>query len=470
MVSELLSDPRTGFAVASAVLAAPFFVGVLAWVLSLPWLQRFGLGVALGIVLIAVFHLIQLHRSRDRRSKTWHMAQLCQLNEVGLRRLLPGRGFPSWIGQTPDFHKVSWLNKQLEEIWPSLNEATSGLLKETLQSVLDSYKFSVIQTITVKSITLGTICPLLGGIKLSGGTEECILEVEFDWRHGQDSKIVIQLQTAGPLLTAQVKNLSAFGVLKLVFKPLKDEFPGFGAVTISLQEPPVVDFQTQFLGGDMLMIPGVDNAVDNIIWTALTDTLVWPNRIVIPILDGDYSYLQLKPVGQLEVELLEAKELSKQDIFGESDPFILIYIRCKQGCIKTSSIKSNTHSPVWNEKFTFDVEDLETQKITLKVLDDDQFKPADLIGIAELPLNQFKPNQQHDLWVDLVADPKKPAQQSRGKVHLCFFYKPFNSDEVVRRQAEKHIQEDGSMPQVVEADEGRAFPSNQEKSKDSGVL
>ena len=35
----------------------------------------------------------------------------------------------------------------------------------------------------------------------------------------------------------QIKDFVMFGVIKLVFKPLKEQFPGFGAVTLSLLEP-----------------------------------------------------------------------------------------------------------------------------------------------------------------------------------------------------------------------------------------
>ena len=63
----------------------------------------------------------------------------------------------------------------------------------------------------------------------------------------------------------------------------------------------------------------------------------------------------LKPIGRLQVELVEAQNIAKADILGESDPYAVIYIRRKQGCICTSSTITNTKAPVWNETFHLNV-------------------------------------------------------------------------------------------------------------------
>ncbi|KAE8668695.1 hypothetical protein F3Y22_tig00112289pilonHSYRG00294 [Hibiscus syriacus] len=41
---------------------------------------------------------------------------------------------------------------------------------------------------------------------------------------------------------------------------------------------------------------------------AIEDSIMWPVRKIIPILPGDYSDLELKPVGILEVKLIQARE------------------------------------------------------------------------------------------------------------------------------------------------------------------
>ena len=110
-------------------------------------------------------------------------------------------------------------------------------------------------------------------------------------------------------------------ILYILFHNLHTEilFVAYQVLPIHYFLQPIVDFQTKFLGGNILAIPGVDNVLDvrficvinsrvkvavlgdwgywtqpyicwmqNIILTALADLLVWPNRLVIPILPGDY--------------------------------------------------------------------------------------------------------------------------------------------------------------------------------------
>lgn len=51
-----------------------------------------------------------------------------------------------------------------------------------------------------------------------------------------------------------------------------------------------------------------------------------------------YSDLQLKPVGTLEVKLIQGKELTNKDIVGKSDPFAEVFIRPQRQRIKKSKV------------------------------------------------------------------------------------------------------------------------------------
>lgn len=49
-----------------------------------------------------------------------------------------------------------------------------------------------------------------------------------------------------------------------------------------------------------------------------------------------FSDLELKPVGLLEVKLVEARDLTNKDLVGKSDPFAVLYIRPLQDKMKKS--------------------------------------------------------------------------------------------------------------------------------------
>ena len=51
-----------------------------------------------------------------------------------------------------------------------------------------------------------------------------------------------------------------------------------------------------------------------------------------------FSDLELKPVGILEVKLVQAKELTNKDLIGKSDPYAVLYIRPLRDRMKTSKI------------------------------------------------------------------------------------------------------------------------------------
>ena len=55
---------------------------------------------------------------------------------------------------------------------------------------------------------------------------------------------------------------------------------------------------------------------------------------------GSYSRsnLELKPVGILEVKLVQAKNLTNKDIIGKSDPYAVIFVRPLRDRTKTSKI------------------------------------------------------------------------------------------------------------------------------------
>lgn len=48
------------------------------------------------------------------------------------------------------------------------------------------------------------------------------------------------------------------------------------------------------------------------------------------------SDLELKPLGTLEVKLVQAKDLTDKDLIGKSDPFAVLYVRPLRDRMKQS--------------------------------------------------------------------------------------------------------------------------------------
>lgn len=70
------------------------------------------------------------------------------------------------------------------------------------------------------------------------------------------------------------------------------------------------------------------------------------------IVSSSHSNLELKPVGTLEVKLVQAKNLSNKDLIGKSDPFAVIFVRPLRDKTKTSKTIVRPSYPV-ETSFTF---------------------------------------------------------------------------------------------------------------------
>ncbi|KAF3453949.1 hypothetical protein FNV43_RR04391 [Rhamnella rubrinervis] len=130
-----------------------------------------------------------------------------------------------------------------------------------------------------------------------------------------------------------------------------------------------LDFKLKIIGGDISSIPAISDAIEETIRDALEDSITWPVRKIVPILPGDYSDLDLKPVGTLEVKLVQAKNLTNKDLVGKSDPYAVIS------------------------------EDVSTQHLTVRISDDEGVQASELIGYAHVALKDLVPGKVKDVWV-----------------------------------------------------------------------
>ncbi|KAF2313257.1 hypothetical protein GH714_010051 [Hevea brasiliensis] len=89
------------------------------------------------------------------------------------------------------------------------------------------------------------------------------------------------------------------------------------------------------------------------------------------------------PLGTVEVLLVGAKGLENTDFLNGVDPYVVLACRTQE---QKSSVASGKGSePEWNEKFSFEVSDGDTE-LTLKIMDSDVGAADDFVGEATIPL------------------------------------------------------------------------------------
>ncbi|KAI5673331.1 hypothetical protein M9H77_13695 [Catharanthus roseus] len=380
-------------------------------------------GAAVGIGLIVCFARYQNIRSKRRCDLAAVIASFARMTVQDSRKILPPEAYPSWV--------LTWLNHHLDKLWPYVDEAASELVRSSVEPILEQYRPAVLASIKFSKFTLGTVAPQFTGVSmLDGDAGEIVMELEMQW-DGNPS-IILAIETrVGVKLPIQVKNIGFTGVFRLIFKPLVNEFPCFGAVCYSLREKKDLDFTLKVIGGDITAIPGISDAIEEMIKDAVEDSITWPVRKIIPILPGDYSDLELKPAGTLDVKLIQAKDLTNKDIVGKSDPYAELFIRPLRDRTKTSKTINNQLNPIWNEHFEFIVEDASTQSLTIKVYDDEGIQASELIGCARIALKELEPGKVKVVWLKLVKDLEVQRDtKNRGQVHLELLYCPLGTESV----------------------------------------
>ncbi|KAH0651677.1 hypothetical protein KY284_031589 [Solanum tuberosum] len=385
------------------------------------------IGVLVGVGLIAGFVKSENYRSKCRSELATTIAAFARMTVEDSRKIFTPEQYPPWVVFSNQ-QKLNWLNSHLEKIWPFVDEAASELVKSSVEPILEQYRPMILASLKFSKFTLGTVAPQFTGISiLEGGSEGITMELEMNW-DGNPSIILDIMTYVGVGLPVQVKNIGFTGIFRLIFRPLVDEFPCFGAVCYSLRKKKKLDFTLKVVGGDMTAIPGISDAIEGTIRDAIEDSITWPVRKIIPILPGDYSDLELKPTGVLEVKLVQAKELTNKDIIGKSDPFAELYVRPVRDRMKKSKTINNELNPIWNEHFEFVVEDPLTQHLVIKIYDDEGLQAAELIGCAHVRLNELEPGKVKDVWLKLVKDLEiQRDQKNRGQVHLELLYCPYGT-------------------------------------------
>lgn len=387
------------------------------------------LGFTFGISLVIAFVYSENRRSSQRSQRAAHIAAFSRLTVEDSRKLLPKEFFPPWVVFS-QFQKLIWLNSQLVKVWPYVDQAASQMIKALVEPILEQYTPTILDSLTFSKLTLGTVAPQITGVKMVESDDNgIIMELELKW--DGNPNIILNVKTLlGVALPIQVKNVSFTGVFRLIFKPLVAELPCFGALIYSLREKKKLDFTLKVVGGNTKSIPGLSGAIEDTIRDAIEDSLLWPVRKVIPIVPGDYSNLELRPIGVLDVKLVEAKDLLNKDLIGKSDPYAVLYIRPIKDRVKKSKIIDNQLNPVWNEHFEFDVEDIDTQHLTVKIFDKETVQEDELLGYAQVQLKDLELGKLKDMYLPLVKDSenRKPDTKNRGQVHLELIYRQFGME------------------------------------------
>lgn len=270
--------------------------------------------------------------------------------------------FPSWVSY-PDFDRCEWLNKLVEQMWPTISTYVENLVKNTIEPEIKKQ----ISGLSFERIDLGDFPPRLGGIKIYTDNirpDEIILDTEFFY--GGDMQIKMKYYS----LKAGIKSLYLHGELRLVFKSIVSKIPFIGALELFFLRTPTIDFDLTDIA-NIIEIPGLHHLLMLSLERILETFLVIPNRLILAFMnDIDINQLKFpKPDGILRIDILEAKNLPKYDaslILTKHSVDAFVKINIGQYKFKTH-IQKNIN-PKWYETFEVPIEESNTQQLQVKII------------------------------------------------------------------------------------------------------
>ncbi|XP_052486846.1 synaptotagmin-2 isoform X3 [Gossypium raimondii] len=434
-------------------------------------LFAFGIGTSIGLV-VGYYAFINALPTDVEDVK------VCPLVEdlETLQRLIPE--IPLWV-KNPDFDRVDWLNRFIENMWPYLDRAICTTAKNIAKPIIDEqtpqYK---IQSVEFETFTLGTIPPTFQGMKVyTTDDKELIMEPSIKW--AGNPNIIIAVTAYGLKATIQVLDLQVFGIPRITLKPLVGIFPCFASIFVSLMNKPHVDFGLKLLGVDLMAIPGlyrfvqvilhfsyllvIDQVlrilfaisiqpkyyfihIQELIKDQVANMYLWPQALEVQIMDPEQALK--RPLGILDVTVVKAVKLQRKDLLGKSDPYVKLNLREEKVAFKKTTVKRSNLNPEWNEEFSFVIKDPATQVLELRVYDWDQVGTHEEMGLNVVPLKDLTPDEPKVLTLVLLKtlNPNDPQNDKpRGQLVIELVYKPFKEDEML-----DDIDDSGKMEKAPE--------------------
>ncbi|CAD7701174.1 unnamed protein product [Ostreobium quekettii] len=316
-----------------------------------------------------------IREENKRRKEEFAQMLRCTPGTKGLATMLGQQ--PTWLQYT-DKEKVVFLNKFLEQAWPFYDKAVCTTIKEVVEPIMNDFKPVGFNRIGFKSITFGDVPIRIEGVRVDtteGDDRSIIMDLDVRWCGDASIVLAIELTGEATRMAPKITDIQLVGGIRVVMKPLVDVIPGFGAVVVTALRPPSIKFNLDFgkaLGGSMAGSP-VKTLINGFLKDTLANMLVWPQRMVVPILDeavtGPLDHLQLHSVGLLLVTVVEAEGLPKADTFGSSDPQVDMFTETHRHAVTT--VKKNTLNPKWGEEFYMLVQEPTSQNLMVLVNDID---------------------------------------------------------------------------------------------------
>uniref|UniRef100_A0A2K5KCH7 Extended synaptotagmin-2 n=1 Tax=Colobus angolensis palliatus TaxID=336983 RepID=A0A2K5KCH7_COLAP len=424
------------------------------------------LGLSFSWVLLALALLAWCRRSRSLKAlRLCRALALLEDEERAVRLGVRACDLPAWV-HFPDTERAEWLNKTVKHMWPFICQFIEKLFRETIEPAVRGAN-THLSTFSFTKVDVGQQPLRINGVKVyteNVDKRQIILDLQISFVGNCE----IDLEIKRYFCRAGVKSIQIHGTMRVILEPLIGDMPLVGALSIFFLRKPLLEINWTGLT-NLLDIPGLNGLSDTIILDMISNYLVLPNRITVPLV-SEVQIAQLRfpvPKGVLRIHFIEAQDLQGKDTYlkglvkGKSDPYGII--RVGNQIFQSKVIKENL-SPKWNEVYEALVYEHPGQELEIELFDEDPDKD-DFLGSLMIDLIEVEKERLLDEWFTLDEVPK-------GKLHLRLEWLTLmpnasNLDKVLTDiKADKDQANDGlsSALLILYLDSARNLPSGKKIS------
>ncbi|KFA74977.1 hypothetical protein S40288_02195 [Stachybotrys chartarum IBT 40288] len=395
--------------------------GIIIFACIVSWLVAV-LGGGLGWVMIVMAFCSTYYRTSLRRVRRNFRDDIAR--ELAIKRL------------DTENESLEWINSFLVKFWPIYQPVLADTVVNAVDQVLSSATPSFLDSLKLKTFTLGSKPPRMEHVKTHPKTEDDI--VMMDWRFSFNPndtadmtsrqlktkinpKIVLEIRIGKAMISKGldviVEDMAFSGIMRLKIK-LQIPFPHIDRIEMSFLEKPTIDYVCKPLGGDSFgfdinFIPGLESFILEQIHGNLAPMMYWPHIFPIEVAKMLAGTPVDQAVGVLVVTLHGAQGLKNTDNFaGTVDPYASISFNRRQELARTKTVDDDPN-PRWNETHYLIVTSF-NDTLTIQVYDKNDFRKSKELGVASFPLENIEEIAVYENErLEVIADGK-----ARGSV-LC---------------------------------------------------
>ena len=362
---------------------------------------------------------------------------------------------PGWARFRED-ELANWLNLFLSRLWPFVNRSVCALVRAQVEPLLEEHRPSTFKRIHFEKLDLGPEPIRVNAVRWVGERSDGMgASIELDLAWSGRAKIQLDADThVGTTVAIGVKDVEAYTKATVTLQPLTPTLCPFGGLMITLSEKPTLEFDVDLpLGLEGTVSNSIQDWLETLVENILETTLVWPERLVVPIADPESpvtlpdgstrthewyveNVLKLRDVGLVCLKVVRAENVVGTDILSKADA--RVRAKVKGMTWSATDVVNNSNDPVFGATLYMLVDDPNERFLTIGVQDADGaeqggFGRDSLIAETKIALAPFAraPHRKSERWIEFPQTAKRnAAKKSRPPMRvLCeVTYVPFDLD------------------------------------------